>query len=31
MMKANCWMGKKDVRVQNVPDPQDIKSAAMRS
>jgi len=20
-MKANCWMGKKDVRVQNVPDP----------
>jgi threonine dehydrogenase-like Zn-dependent dehydrogenase len=21
-MKANCWMGKKDVRVQNVPDPQ---------
>jgi threonine dehydrogenase-like Zn-dependent dehydrogenase len=22
MMKATCWMGKKDVRVQNVPDPQ---------
>ncbi len=21
-MLANCWMGKKDVRVQNVPDPQ---------
>jgi len=21
-MKANCWMGKKDVRVNNVPDPQ---------
>jgi threonine dehydrogenase-like Zn-dependent dehydrogenase len=21
-MKANCWMGKKDVRVQTVPDPQ---------
>jgi threonine dehydrogenase-like Zn-dependent dehydrogenase len=21
-MRANCWMGKKDVRVQNVPDPQ---------
>src|SRR5918912_2573653 len=21
-MKANCWMGKKDVRVQEVPDPQ---------
>jgi threonine dehydrogenase-like Zn-dependent dehydrogenase len=21
-MKANCWIGKKDVRVQNVPDPQ---------
>src|SRR5581483_11735421 len=21
-MKANCWMGKRDVRVQNVPDPQ---------
>jgi threonine dehydrogenase-like Zn-dependent dehydrogenase len=20
-MKANCWMGKKDVRVENVPDP----------
>ena len=20
-MKANCWMGKRDVRVQNVPDP----------
>jgi threonine dehydrogenase-like Zn-dependent dehydrogenase len=21
-MKANCWIGKKDVRVENVPDPQ---------
>jgi threonine dehydrogenase-like Zn-dependent dehydrogenase len=21
-MKANCWMGKRDVQVQNVPDPQ---------
>ncbi len=21
-MKANCWMGKKDVRIQDVPDPQ---------
>lgn len=21
-MKANCWIGKRDVRVQNVPDPQ---------
>ncbi len=20
-MKANCWHGKKDVRVENVPDP----------
>ena len=21
-MRANCWMGKKDVRIENVPDPQ---------
>ena len=21
-MKANCWLGKKDVRVETVPDPQ---------
>jgi hypothetical protein len=21
-MKANCWMGKKDVQVMDVPDPQ---------
>lgn len=25
-MKATCWMGKRDVRVQNVPDPQILNS-----
>jgi threonine dehydrogenase-like Zn-dependent dehydrogenase len=25
-MRANCWMGKKDVRVQDVPDPKILDS-----